>query len=373
MKSVGYVCVTGVEEIKGPEALIEQESLIKQYAQRAGLELTKVYRDNGVQGGPPCAATRGGLIQMLDDSTNGQFNTVLVATRVRLCRNEEIGFDIAEEIRGLGKDLVVVDEVPMPPVRPVEVLSESAGKGSGSGASARGFKDSRGARRNGRGRNASSAAEGSERRSAGKADGKRGREAARGRKSAAAGVGAGGARGPDGAGGRQNERKPMRAQSGPAPFGYVRERIGGRRGQSQLRPDPQEAESVRVIFREYLRRRSMKKLIDYLERENVSTRRGRRWSRAAIAWILKNDTYLGKVHAGGDRYRGAHEPIIAPIIFNKVQQLLRRNNKRRDRGSQVAVPAVANTKKAAAAGRKSSASDRQPSSKRQPAMAGAAG
>ena len=370
MKSVGYVCVTGVEEIKGPEALINQESLIKQYAQRAGLELTKVYRDNGVQGGPPSAATRGGLIQMLDDSTNGQFNTVLVATRVRLCRNEEIGFDIAEEIRGLGKALVVVDEVPMPPVRPVEVPAATVGKGSGNGTSARGSK---GGRRNGRGRAASSSAEGSERRSAGKADGKRGREVARGRKLSLAGVGADAAGGQGGTGGRQNGRKPMRAQSGPAPFGYVRERIGGRRGQSKLQPDPQEADSVRVIFREYLRRRSMKKLIDYLERENVSTRRGRRWSRAAIAWILKNDTYLGKVHAGGDRFRGAHEPIIAPIIFNKVQQLLRRNNKRRDRGTQVAVQAVANTKKAAAAARKSSASDRQPSSKRQPAMAGAAG
>jgi hypothetical protein len=305
---------------------------------------------------------------MLDDSSNGQFNTVLVATRRRLCRDEEIGFDIAEEIRCLGKCLVVVDEVPMPPVRLVEAAAEESGRGSGNRSSARGSGAAPNGRRNGRIRGLISKAEGGEQGAIGKADGKRGREAVRGRKSSAADSG----RRQGGAGGSQSDGKPFRAQSGPAPFGYVRERIGGRRGQSQLRPDPQEADAVRVIFREYLRRRSMKKLIDYLQRENVSTRRGRLWSRAAIAWILKNDTYLGKVHAGGHRFRGAHQPIIAPIIFNKVQQLLLRNNKRRDRGNQAPV-VVANTKKAAVAGRKASTSGRQPSSNRQPAMAGAAG
>lgn len=131
--------------------------------------------------------------------------------------------------------------------------------------------------------------------------------------------------------GRVNGAKQGFHQSGPAPYGYRRMSIP-RSDRSDSRKilviDEEEAMIVRDMFREYLRRRSMKKLIDYLDAQGLTTRRGKRWSRAGVSWILKNETYLGRVHFGKVRGNGHHTAIISQITFNKVQQLIKNNNKR---------------------------------------------
>lgn len=130
--------------------------------------------------------------------------------------------------------------------------------------------------------------------------------------------------------GREAGARAGRVQSGPCPFGYRRDysRRNKRVGAPILVVHEPEAEIVRLIFREYLRLRSMKKLIKLLEDLGHGSRRGKRWSRAGIAWILKNDTYRGRVHFGAIRTRGEHEAIVAPIVFNKAQALILANDKR---------------------------------------------
>lgn len=125
--------------------------------------------------------------------------------------------------------------------------------------------------------------------------------------------------------GRQSGARSGRHQAGPAPYGYRRARAEGR---AILEPDSEEAEVVRTIFREYLRHRSMEKLVEMLDAQGLRTRRKNRWSRAGVSWILKNETYLGRVHFGPIRAQGLHPPLIAPIVFNKVQKLIRENKKR---------------------------------------------
>src|SRR5436305_10253467 len=131
--------------------------------------------------------------------------------------------------------------------------------------------------------------------------------------------------------GREAGARAGKHQSGPAPYGYRRDY--GARGNDGvlLKVDEEECEVVRFIFREYLRVRSMKRLIELLEERQCKTRRAKRWSRAGVSWILKNDTYVGRVHFGSIRTRGRHTPIVSPIIFNKVQKLIRLNDKRRPR------------------------------------------
>ncbi len=316
MNTVGYVSVTGNEETEHPDAIAAQEALVEEFARRAGLELVKVYKDTGLGRGARAAATRGGLIQLLDDSTNGSFTTILVSERRRIRRDEEVDFDVCGELRELGKQLIVIAETPDP--RPIAAAVKRAAVEAAAVAAAQAEANA--------GRDWSDEKGTASQRSCGAlgtVDGRR----------------------TDGRGEKTRAKRSLRAQSGPAPYGYYREPVDGRRGRSRLVLEPREAEVVRLIFREYLRKRSMKKLIEFLEGRSITTRRGRRWSRAAIAWILKNDTYLGKVHAGGDRYRGTHEPIIAPIIFNKVQQLLRKNNKRKN---EPKTPKKAKTPAAAA-------------------------
>lgn len=123
-------------------------------------------------------------------------------------------------------------------------------------------------------------------------------------------------------------------QSGPAPYGYQRDyslpwRV--RKDADEGTPlviCEREAEVVRWAFREYLRGKSFLTLAEELTQQGRLTRRGNKWSRAAIAWLLKNDTYVGRVHFGGVNVRGRHPAIVSQIIFNKVQQRIRAQDKK---------------------------------------------
>lgn len=105
--------------------------------------------------------------------------------------------------------------------------------------------------------------------------------------------------------------------TGPAPYGY-------RRSTDENRPlivDDREAEVVRLIFREYLRTKSTGKVVAYLNKKKILTRKGNKWSRQAVAIILSNRTYRGRVAYGEIETEGLHEPIIEPALFYKVNTI----------------------------------------------------
>jgi len=111
--------------------------------------------------------------------------------------------------------------------------------------------------------------------------------------------------------------------TGPAPYGYRR----GAEGGQPLVVEDREAEVVRAIFREYLRTRSTGKVVNYLHSHGIYTRKGNKWSRQAIAIILSNRTYRGRVTYGDMEAQGMHEAIIDPALFYKANAL--RSKKRR--------------------------------------------
>jgi len=116
-------------------------------------------------------------------------------------------------------------------------------------------------------------------------------------------------------------------QSGPTPFGYARDHSRKLHSGVMLVPDEDQARSVRLIFTEYLRLGNVKALVASLNGSGQRTRRGKLWSRAGINWILRNETYLGRVHFGGIRSEGKHEPLISHATFALVQTLLRKNRR----------------------------------------------
>jgi hypothetical protein len=116
--------------------------------------------------------------------------------------------------------------------------------------------------------------------------------------------------------------------TGPAPYGYRR----GGEGEKPLVVDDREAEVVRTIFREYLRTRSTGKVVNYLHTKNIFTRKNNKWSRQAIAIILSNRTYRGRVSYGDVETEGLHDPIIEPALFYKANALRERKRRtQRDR------------------------------------------
>ena len=114
--------------------------------------------------------------------------------------------------------------------------------------------------------------------------------------------------------------------TGPAPYGYRR----GGEGEKPLVVDDREAEVVRIVFREYLATRSTGKVVSYLHSKGIMTRKGNRWSRQAIAIILSNRTYRGRVSYGDVETQGVHDPIIDPALFYKANAIRERRKRRRD-------------------------------------------
>jgi len=125
--------------------------------------------------------------------------------------------------------------------------------------------------------------------------------------------------------GQLNAVQQGRYGTGPAPYGYRR----GRDGERPLVVDDREAEVVRTIFREYLRTRSTGKVVGYLHAKAFFTRKGNKWSRQAIAIILSNRTYRGRVSYGDLETQGLHEPIIDPALFYKANALRERKRRKR--------------------------------------------
>jgi len=127
--------------------------------------------------------------------------------------------------------------------------------------------------------------------------------------------------------GQLNAVQQGRYGTGPAPYGYRR----GREGEKPLVVDDREAEVVRTIFREYLNTRSTGKVVNYLHGKGIYTRKGNKWSRQAIAIILANRTYRGRVSYGGVETEGLHDPIIEPALFYKANALKERKKRKQSR------------------------------------------
>ncbi|HUN95315.1 MAG TPA: recombinase family protein [Bradyrhizobium sp.] len=95
---------------------------------------------------------------------------------------------------------------------------------------------------------------------------------------------------------------------------------------------PEEAETVRLIFRRYLELGSITQLIEDLDRQGVRTRnqkltsgksRGNiRFGTGALSWLLRNRLYLGEVVYKGSIYAGEQPPILERELFDAVQTKL---------------------------------------------------
>ena len=124
--------------------------------------------------------------------------------------------------------------------------------------------------------------------------------------------------------GQLNAVQRGRYGTGPAPYGYRR----GTSNECPLEIDDREAEVVRIIFREYLRTRSTGKVVQYLHSKNILTRKENKWSRQAIAIILSNRTYRGRVSYGDLETEGLHPAIIEPALYYKANSIRKRKQRK---------------------------------------------
>jgi site-specific DNA recombinase len=100
--------------------------------------------------------------------------------------------------------------------------------------------------------------------------------------------------------------------------------------------NPDEAKTIREIFQRYLRLGCVSKLKSSLDKSEIKSKvrtnatgrivGGASYSRGALYSILSNKIYRGEVWHRGHSYRGEHEAIITPELWEKVAAKLEVNN-----------------------------------------------
>ena len=93
----------------------------------------------------------------------------------------------------------------------------------------------------------------------------------------------------------------------------------------QLLVNEKEAESVRYIFKTYLRLRCVSKLKSNLDERGIRSKGGKPFSRGALYHLLRNRLYIGEIPHKGEAHKAQHAPIISTDLWNRVDAALKTN------------------------------------------------
>ena len=114
-----------------------------------------------------------------------------------------------------------------------------------------------------------------------------------------------------------------------APLGYVNLReVVGRRQVARIVPDAERAPLITDAFEGYVTGEwTLQRLAGELAHQGLTNRGQRGKPAAPITWqglakILANPVYIGVAEWNGVQYPGTHEPLVAPEVFRRVQELL---------------------------------------------------
>ncbi len=105
---------------------------------------------------------------------------------------------------------------------------------------------------------------------------------------------------------------------GCTPLGYKKE-------DKKLVIEEKDAQKVKLIFDKYLEIKSVPKLKDWLEKENIKTKSDKYFFKGQLYHMLSNKVYIGKIVHKDNVYDGEHKGIIDEITFERVQKLLYEN------------------------------------------------
>lgn len=130
-------------------------------------------------------------------------------------------------------------------------------------------------------------------------------------------------------------RKKGKWLGGRPPIGY-----DINKEKQKLIINTKEAAIIKFIFETYLKEKSALALLNILKEKGIKTKdltcaNGRIYAphdfnKASLYRILQNHLYIGKVNYKNELFAGEHDAIIDNETFNKVQELLKENQKSRN-------------------------------------------
>lgn len=127
----------------------------------------------------------------------------------------------------------------------------------------------------------------------------------------------------------QNIRRGQRASAAKAQSIGGNRPLGYRTGpDKKFMIDPETAPTVKWIYDLYAQGKTIAEIVNLLNSRGLRTLRGRPFTHNSLRTLLKNEKYIG-VYTYKDEVRieGAIPPIIDPDTFEKVQRMLKYNQK----------------------------------------------
>lgn len=141
--------------------------------------------------------------------------------------------------------------------------------------------------------------------------------------------------------GRKQAQKEGYYTCAVPPFGYTKERQG--KG-FVLVPDEFEADIVRMMYNWYVHEnKRIYEIRDYLNNNNIKTRRGNKWSVNRIRDLMKNKLYLGYLNINNKKpdhtqLEGRHQAIIDEETFERAQLKFKDNMPKHKTGTTLRNP-----------------------------------
>lgn len=279
VRAVGYIRVSTQEQAEEGYSLEAQQDLIRKHCEKEGKHLVTIYADKGISG--KSTKDRIALEELLEESSQGAFDEVIVWKTSRLARNT---LDLLQITKKLEENRVEVKS-----------LSESYDLGTSQGKLMMGVL---------------------------------GIIAEFERNVIVDNLKIG-----------MNARARQGLKNGGKLLGYKSE---GRGRDSKLVVVPEEAQIVRQIFQMYAEGKGYKAITTYINKLGYKTVRGNPFSTTGVKEILNNPTYVGKIRynryidyankrrkGSNENYilvDGKHEAIIDTDTWNKVKSI-QSNNK----------------------------------------------
>ncbi len=108
---------------------------------------------------------------------------------------------------------------------------------------------------------------------------------------------------------------------GQPPLGY---KLIGSEGHKIPVIDEEKAPLVKRMFELYATGNySLEKLVEVIYKEGLRTKRGNKVGKSRMASLLSHPFYYGKIRWNGKLYDGKHEPLISKELFDRVQRVLK--------------------------------------------------
>jgi site-specific DNA recombinase len=128
-------------------------------------------------------------------------------------------------------------------------------------------------------------------------------------------------------------RKKGLWMGGWAPLGYdIRDR--------RLVINAREAPHVRFMFEQFVRLRSVTKLLPLLAAEGITAKSGKPVEKGYLYRIITNPVYVGEAVHKGTSYPGEHKAIIERKLWDRAKDILKESPRKRAANSRARTPAL---------------------------------